>query len=189
MHLSDKNVLKIEYKKKSFAINKFYRAISSIFYNVIFFSEKIWNKFAQHSLKRAWKSYFLTSSFVQFHCSRQYLSTLRSYYFTSNFSTRKQFSIPMKTDSIDLFLAFSRISLLPIELPFSSQLKTIAMRIIQSFNQYISLNQYKWKHLQIYSVPFLLSFPLLPLRYLYNRKTFKTFFHKNVQRIPRRLAS
>lgn len=37
MHLSDKNVLKIEYKKKSFAINKFYRAISSIFYNVIFF--------------------------------------------------------------------------------------------------------------------------------------------------------
>lgn len=46
MHLSDKNVLKIEYKKKSFAINKFYRAISSIFYNVIFFSEKIWNKFA-----------------------------------------------------------------------------------------------------------------------------------------------
>lgn len=180
MHLSDKNVLKIEYKKKSFAINKFYRAISSIFYNVIFFSEKIWNKFAQHSLKRAWKSYFLTSSFVQFHCSRQYLSTLRSYYFTSNFSTRKQFSIPMKMDSIDLFLAFSRISLLPIELPFSSQLKTIAMRIIQSFNQYISLNQYKWKHLQIYSVPFLLSFPLLPLRYLYNRKTFKTFFHKNV---------
>lgn len=145
MHLSDKNVLKIEYKKKSFAINKFYRAISSIFYNVIFFfwenMKQICTAFIETSVKIVFLNFLIRT--ISLFTSISVHSPVLLFYI--KFFHTQTVSIPMKTDSIDLFLAFSRISLLPIELPFSSQLKTIAMRIIQSFNQYISLNQYKLK--------------------------------------------